>query len=106
MWYFGVLMSARLSSARSLVFLLVCAFTSTPLWAQTSSTPEVQIQNTGISGIWVLANISFAGMRAQNHRSILWRTLAFIFGLPGTIVSFFAVKEGSNRAYGIELPRR
>jgi hypothetical protein len=74
--------------------------------AQASTTTQSQIQDTGISGLWVLANVSFAGMRAQNNRSVLWRTLAFIFGLPGTIVSFFAVAEGSDRAYGIDLPRR
>jgi hypothetical protein len=69
-------------------------------------TPQSQIQDTGISGLWVLANISFAGMRAQNNRSVLWRTLAFILGLPGTIVTFFAVPEGSDRAYGVDLPRK
>jgi hypothetical protein len=53
-----------------------------------------------------IGNVSFAGMRAQNNRSVLWRTLAFIFGLPGTIVTFFAVPEGSDRAYGIDLPRK
>jgi hypothetical protein len=74
--------------------------------AQASMTPQSQMQDTGISGLWVLANISFAGMRAQNHPSVLWRTLAFIFGLPGTIVTFFVVGEGSDRAYGIDLPRR
>jgi hypothetical protein len=45
-------------------------------------------------------------MRAQNNRSVLWRTLAFILGLPGTIVTFFAVPEGSDRAYGVDLPRK
>ena len=75
-------------------------------WAQASATAQAQIQDTGISGLWVLANVSFAGMRAQNNRSVLWRTLAFIFGLPGTIVTFFAVAEGSDRAYGIDLPRK
>lgn len=74
--------------------------------AQTSRTPQSQIQDTGISGLWILANISFAGMRAQNNPSVLWRTLAFIFGLPGTILTFIAVDEGSDRAYGIDLPRR
>jgi hypothetical protein len=74
--------------------------------AQASMTPQSQIQDTGISGLWVLANVSFAGMRAQNNPSVLWRTLAFIFGLPGTIVTFFAVGEGSDRAYGIDLPRK
>jgi peptidoglycan/LPS O-acetylase OafA/YrhL len=75
-------------------------------WAQASASPQTQIQDTGISGLWVLANISFAGMRAQNNRRVLWRTLAFIFGLPGTIVTFFVVAEGSDRAYGIDLPRK
>jgi hypothetical protein len=45
-------------------------------------------------------------MRAQNNPSVFWRTLAFIFGLPGTIVTFFVVGEGSERVYGIDLPRR
>ncbi len=74
--------------------------------AQTGAASQSQIQDTGISGLWVLANVSFAGMRAQNNPSALWRTLAFILGLPGTIVTFFAVEEGSERAYGIDLPRR
>ena len=61
---------------------------------------------TGVSGLWVLSNISFAGMRAQNNSSIGWRPLAFIFGLPGTVVTFFTVKEGGERAYGIDIPKR
>lgn len=61
---------------------------------------------SGVSGIWVLANISYAGMRAQNNPSAGWRILAFIFGLPGTLITFFVVEEGSERAYGIEIPRR
>jgi hypothetical protein len=52
----------------------------------------------------VLANISFTGMRAQNNPHALWRILAFIFGLPGTILTSFVVVEGSERAYGIDLP--
>ncbi len=56
--------------------------------------------------MWILANISFAGMRAQDNPSVLWRTLAFIFGLPGTILTFIAVEEGGERAYGIDLPRK
>lgn len=54
--------------------------------------------------LWALANVSYAGMRAQNHPSAGWRAVAFIFGLPGTIISYFAVREGSHRAYGIALP--
>jgi hypothetical protein len=62
--------------------------------------------NTGVSGIWVLANISYAGMRAQNNLSKGWRIVAFIFGLPGTIVTYFVVKDGDERAYGVDLPKK
>jgi hypothetical protein len=62
--------------------------------------------NRGVGGIWVLCNVSYAGMRAQGSPSSGWRALAFFFGLPGTLVSFFAVAEGSNRAYGVFLPPR
>lgn len=85
------------------ILLLWWGLGATAAVAQLSNAPRVQIQDTGISGLWVLANISFAGMRAQNNRSVLWRTIAFIFGLPGTIITFFAVGEGSERAYGHRL---
>jgi hypothetical protein len=87
------------------VFLLGVTYSSSA-WAQTVTGTGSQIQNTGISGLWVLANVSFAGMRAQNNPHVLRRTLAFIFGLPGMIVTFFAVAEGSDHAYGIDLPRK
>ena len=74
--------------------------------AQGTTSQEIQVTNTGISGLWVLANVSYAGMRAQNNSSKIWRILAFVFGLPGTIVTFFAVKEGNDRAYGVDLPRK
>jgi hypothetical protein len=93
----------RLRRLAALAF--VCFSCASSALAQQTNTP-VQIRDTGISGLWVLANASFAGMRAQNHRSVFWRTLAFIFGLPGTLVTFFAVTEGSERAYGIDLPRK
>jgi hypothetical protein len=64
------------------------------------------MKDTGISGLWVLANISYAGMRAQDNPNVFWRILAFIFGLPGTLLTFFFVEEGGERAYGIDLPRR
>jgi hypothetical protein len=69
-------------------------------------TTHSQLQDPGTSGVWLLANVSFAGMRARNNGSLFSRTLAFIFGLPGTTVTFFAVAEGSERAYGIDLPQK
>jgi len=60
----------------------------------------------GFVGLWMLANISFVGMRAQNSPRKVWRIIVFIFGFPGTLISFWAVKEGGERAYGIDLPRR
>jgi peptidoglycan/LPS O-acetylase OafA/YrhL len=74
------------------------------LWHRRPLISEVQAENTGVSGLWVLANISYAGMRAQNNRDKFWRTLAFIFGLPGTLLTFVFVDEGGDRAYGIHLP--
>jgi hypothetical protein len=74
--------------------------------AGVSTQPAQATVSTGISAIWILANISYAGMRAQNSASSGWRIVAFIFGLPGTLVSFLAIGEGSERAYGIEVPRR
>lgn len=66
----------------------------------------VRVGNTGASGIWILANISYAGMRAQGSRSKVWRIVAFIFGFPGTLVTWLAVDENSERAYGVALPRK
>jgi len=90
------------------VFVLVLCwfFSASAALADTVPGSGVRVEDTGISGLWVLANISYAGMRAQNSPSKGWRILAFIFGLPGTIVTFLAVKEGTDRAYGIDLPRR
>lgn len=90
------------------VLVLVTSFVScaSTALAQASVTTQSQIRDTGISGMWVLANVSYAGMRAQNNPNALWRVLAFLFGLPGTILTFFVVAEGSERAYGIDLPRR
>jgi len=66
----------------------------------------VTVRNIGVSGLWVLANVSYAGMRAQNSQSKGWRIIAFIFGLPGTISTWLIVKEGGERAYGVEILRR
>jgi len=73
---------------------------------QSANNATAAISYTGVSSVWVLANISYAGMRAQNNRSIGWRVLAFIFGFPDTLLSFIVIREGSERAYGVDLPRR
>jgi hypothetical protein len=72
--------------------------------------PVSQVQrhagDVGISGIWLLANLCFAGMRAQNSASVAWRIIAFIFGFPGTLITFLVVTEGSERAYGVDIPKK
>lgn len=93
----------RFRSLSALTF--ICFSCASSALAQQANT-QLQIRDTGISGLWILANVSFAGMRAQNHRSVVWRVLAFIFGFPGTLVTFLAVTEGGERAYGIDLPRK
>jgi len=61
------------------------------------------VQDDGVGAIWILANISYAGMRAQGHPAIGWRCVAFIFGFPGTLISLIVIKNGGRRAYGIDL---
>jgi hypothetical protein len=75
------------------------------LLAQISDRAQNTAQDAGVSGIWILANLSYAGMRAQDSPSGLWRVVAFIFGFPGTLLTFFVVSEGGERAYGVDLPR-
>ena len=60
----------------------------------------------GVSALWVLANISYAGMRAQVSTSTGWRIVSFIVGFPGTLLSLLAVQEGGERAYGIDIPKK
>jgi hypothetical protein len=59
-----------------------------------------------VSAIWIFANLSYTGMRAQNTGSTFWRVVSFIFGFPGTLLTMLIVDEGSERAYGIDMPRR
>ena len=72
------------------------------------SMPQTQtaVGGAGASGLWVLANICFAGMRAQNSPSTGWRMISFIFGFPGTFLTWLVVEEGSERAYGVDIPKK
>lgn len=74
--------------------------------AYTDGTTARDAGDGGASAVWIFANLSFAGMRAQNSSSTGWRIVAFIFGFPGTLLSLLVVREGSERAYGIQMPRR
>ena len=90
--------------------LMAWIFAWTPMLALAQAT-VTQTQQTvgaaaGTSGLWILANISYAGMKAQKNPSTGWRVVSFIFGFPGTLITFFVVDEGGERAYGIELPRK
>jgi hypothetical protein len=64
------------------------------------------VRDGGVSAIWILSNLAYAGMRAQGSSNTGWRILAFIFGFPGTLLTFFVVDEGRERAYGVDLPKR
>lgn len=54
----------------------------------------------------VLGNLAYAGMRAQGSQDRLARAFAFLCGFPGSLLTYFVVDEGSERAYGVDLPRR
>ena len=60
----------------------------------------------GASAIWIFANLSFTGMRAQAKGNIFWKIITFIFGFPGTLLTLLAVTAGGERAYGIDMPRK
>jgi hypothetical protein len=75
-------------------------------FADDVSQTQQTASGAGAGGIWILANICYAGMRAQNHPSVGWRMVSFILGFPGTLITFFVVDQGSERAYGIELPKK
>jgi len=80
-----------------------------PALAQAEETARVggeTARSTGVSALWILANVSYAGMRAQGNRNRFWRILAFIFGFPGTLLSFIVVPKGGERAYGVDLPKK
>lgn len=68
---------------------------------------EQQIIKVGMGSIALLGNLSYAGMRAQNKpENGNSRKLAFICGFPHTVISYFAIVEGSERAYGVDIPRK
>lgn len=67
--------------------------------------PTETVRDTGASALWLLANFSYAGMRAQASESRGSRIVAFVFGFPGTLLTFVLVPEGGQRAYGVDLPR-
>jgi hypothetical protein len=67
---------------------------------------EASRTDCGVSAVWVFANLSFTAMRAQARGSTLWKVLTFIFGFPGTLLTLLVVTEGSERAYGIDMPRK
>jgi len=93
-------------STRQTNLAVVSAFWLALLPVAAAAEEGTVIRDSGGSAIWIFANIAYAGMRAQNSPSLLWRILAFIFGFPGTLLTFFVVTNGGERAYGIDLPRR
>jgi hypothetical protein len=60
----------------------------------------------GIDALWVFANLSFTGMRAQDKGSTFWKVVTFIFGFPGTLLTLLVVHRGGERAYGIDMPQK
>lgn len=93
----------RLSKLAGLIGFVLLASLAT--WADTIGNVR-NAGDGGASAIWIFANLSYAGMRAQNSSSKGWRIVAFIFGFPGTLLTLFVVDEGGERVYGIEMPLR
>jgi len=86
--------------------ILVNAFWLLMLPGTASAQSATTVRKGGASAIWILANLSYAGMRAQGSKNTGWRIISFIFGFPGTLLTFLVVTDSSERAYGVDLPRR
>ena len=70
-----------------------------------SAHPYGGVVFVGMGTMSMLANVSYAGMRAQDKPELeSWRMVAFIWGFPYTIVTWFFVFPGSKKAYGVDLP--
>ena len=83
---------------------------SAPVQASVASPRVQRLAMRGLAvvaaGIWIVANLSYTGMRAQNRPDASWRPVSFVLGFPGTVISFLMVREGGERAYGVDLPSR
>jgi hypothetical protein len=86
--------------------IFVCSIAVLSLFAQSTVTKVREVAPDNDWPLWVFANISYAAMRAQNNPSAGWRIVSFIFGFPGTLLSYFIVDEGGERMYGFDVPRR
>src|SRR5262245_56786726 len=97
-WISGATRSDRRCPMRlfhRLAGLFAAALPSLALAQQRAlSATQSSAGNAGVSGLWVLSNICYAGMKAQAHPSALWRVVAFICGFPGTLITFLVVDEG------------
>ena len=93
----------RISRAVALIIQLVALGTMTFAFGSDSSHTGTE---GGTSAVWVFANFSFTGMRAQAKGTTFWKVVTFIFGFPGTLLTLFVVDKGSQRAYGIDMPRK
>ena len=55
------------------------------------SNNQSQATATGVGMISVLANIAYAGMRAQGSQNTFGRFASFVIGFPGTLFTYFFV---------------
>jgi hypothetical protein len=88
-----------------LSYLGMACFTCDTL-AQSVSTATPKGTEGGASAVWIFATLSFTGMHAQAKGSLFWRVVSFIFGFPGTLLTLIIVPRGSERAYGVDMPRK
>jgi hypothetical protein len=84
------------------IMILAC----TPVYALQSADSVPTGSEGGASAVWIFANLSFTGMRAQDRGGTFWKVVSFIFGFPATLLTLMVVQKGSERAYGIDMPRR
>ena len=103
-WLVRLITRSSFGSGTGILFVI--ALISPPAFAFQSTGSMPTGSESGASAIWIFANLSFAGMRAQNGGTTFWKIVSFIFGFQGTLLTLLVVEKGSERAYGIDMPRR
>jgi hypothetical protein len=58
----------------------------------------------GVGMLSVFSNIVYASLRAQDQHPVT-RKILFVIGMPWSIITLLAVDLGSEKAYGVHLPK-
>jgi hypothetical protein len=59
----------------------------------------------GVSAAWLFGNVFYATWRSQDSHPLL-RKVAFVLGLPLSMLSFLLVSKGGGDVFGIQTTKK